>query len=831
MTSDPLKAPSEPSIPPLNFIYACSICCATFADVYEGDRETVQGLSDGINPKERRVSRLFLASCCHVFCGSHLEGGGPPFHPAGQRPQAPCPVCAKEKDDGEIRDLYSLRGLHKDECDPAIPAAWFVTPPIRLDGNGKEIEALRFQYVALIRYCQNTYASQKPLQDELAQTQKKLGSMQDLASAEHAEILELQKENERLRAAQHQFEKSQTLKVDMTRLQELEQEVEQYRRIEVDLRDFETFQRDKPAIKHYMKLVPMLIGQNEKMKDRLAKLGFAMALEPIPNFSGRIALQDEYDSSESADRPGTSLRKTTSSRTAGRSAHTASKDETARSSPHTQRPLKRQRLNSPLPTNMQLVPPSSRDAMPPPSKPMSRMRSMRKIFPSLRKKLSHSHSTPPLDRSCSADSDIQMYDNGRWQNTSASRAADDKEPPTCHGAYNDALYMSGALPVERSLRATHLREAGLFSNTRINGTSPNFTFRASSPVAMRKQPEECIPIHLPTEPSYIHLMDGLSRDTGMELGLKDPREATPGGLPPIEVNGAITNIYRDQRNSYDSDNRKPWGLGHAFLRQSPNCSAARVTNVLGTHQDDVRLSKTYNESNLNPVTPAPRRYQQLSHQVESVVSPFFKSSQHHSSSISKSRIAEPRDSSTYLETYRCPNRQPQAPESHRREPQSLNGLSFFDSPRNLNNEPIQYSRTQQPAEPVLHASYNQGRNLDSRGFITRPESGQSSCLGASAYGSSLNRPSYLRQEQTQSHSAIPFPPVGRLSYFRTGQLPSSMPSTIPGCSSVHSRPQWEVLKRMGVKSSRNSSTNTVKNTRGGTSRHLYTGSSRRSVRR
>lgn len=76
MSAGNAKAPPEQGISPLNFIYACSICCASFADIYEGHRETVQGFSDGINPKERLVTRLYLANCCHVFCGKHLEGGG-----------------------------------------------------------------------------------------------------------------------------------------------------------------------------------------------------------------------------------------------------------------------------------------------------------------------------------------------------------------------------------------------------------------------------------------------------------------------------------------------------------------------------------------------------------------------------------------------------------------------------------------------------------------------------------------------------------------------------------------------------------------------------------
>jgi hypothetical protein len=162
MTESASRAQLKASVAPLNFIYACSICCTTFADTYEGHDETVQGLSDGINPKERLVTRIYLGSCCHVFCAKHLEGGGmlwmprfihlsvlkqtsaaPTFHPDGQRPKATCPVCVKDKGDSAPRDLYSIRGFHKDEFDPAIPPVWFTTPPVSLDGKGKEMEALR----------------------------------------------------------------------------------------------------------------------------------------------------------------------------------------------------------------------------------------------------------------------------------------------------------------------------------------------------------------------------------------------------------------------------------------------------------------------------------------------------------------------------------------------------------------------------------------------------------------------------------------------------------------------------------------------------------------
>ncbi|KAI4936729.1 uncharacterized protein J4E92_001453 [Alternaria infectoria] len=197
------KGPTELGADPLNFIYACSVCCASFADVYEGHNETVRGLSDG---------------------------------------------------DSEPRDLFSIRGFKKDEYDPNIPLAWFTAPPIRLDGSGKEMEALRFQYIALIRYCQNTYATRKPLQEALTNMEKKLASVQDLASKEHAKVVTLQQENERLRLQKDQF---QAMKAEVQRLQGLDEEVAHFR--DVNPKDLATFLANKSAIRHYLKLVPMLV--------------------------------------------------------------------------------------------------------------------------------------------------------------------------------------------------------------------------------------------------------------------------------------------------------------------------------------------------------------------------------------------------------------------------------------------------------------------------------------------------------------------------------------------------------------------------------------------
>jgi hypothetical protein len=122
----------------------------------------------------------------------------------------------------------------------------------------KQYEAnyVQFQYLALIRYCQNAHALRKPVQNALKETENKLVAMQDLASKEHAKVLTLQQENERLQAVERE---SNNLKVEVERLQSIDQEVEQYRRLDVNPRDLETFKNNKDAIRHYLKLVPPLI--------------------------------------------------------------------------------------------------------------------------------------------------------------------------------------------------------------------------------------------------------------------------------------------------------------------------------------------------------------------------------------------------------------------------------------------------------------------------------------------------------------------------------------------------------------------------------------------
>lgn len=73
------KAPPErEAVTPLDCIFACSVCGDVFSEIYQ-QHDTVHGLSDGINSKERNVTRLYVTSCCHVVCIKHIEGGNGEF--------------------------------------------------------------------------------------------------------------------------------------------------------------------------------------------------------------------------------------------------------------------------------------------------------------------------------------------------------------------------------------------------------------------------------------------------------------------------------------------------------------------------------------------------------------------------------------------------------------------------------------------------------------------------------------------------------------------------------------------------------------------------------
>lgn len=556
--------------------------------------------------------------------------------------------------------------------------------------------------------------------------------------------------------------------------------------------------------------------QNDKMKERLASLGFAMALEPIPNFKGaelHVLGGDEALPDRRLDDSSAMHRKSASSHTAGRSAHTSSKVDTP-PSPIIQRPAKRQRVDSPLPNNTRINLLASRDVMPPPPKPLSKMQSMRKMFPTIRKKLSLNHSVTAPDSSAGKDDNVEMIETGNWQDV------DNRQDYRKGRPHDDLPYMSGALPVEHPLRGIG-SQASQMLDARISAS--DFTFRAPSPVK-GDAPRNLRPVQLPTEPSYIRLMDGLSREPDMELGLKDPRAHEDQS---DRGSRQVMTAYQDQGNYREPGIQRRCELGNPLLHQSPHGSNPAIDDYL--HPSEIGQTNGYFhrpniEPTINPVTPAFRRPQQSGHQIQSVVSPFFDSSPNAVSSRTRAGFAEHQDSSNRFGG--CQSRESRGRSFQRRlqEPPSLNGLSFFDSPVNSRNEVIQYSRNQAMEQQEAYPQHYY-RSVNSRAYVTRPDQGLAPFLNGNVYNSSQSRNPSSTYRSVQASPAVPFS-----SSRHPRQLPSAMPSSVTGQTPVRARSQWETLQRAGVRSSRHTFDNIGKSTYVAP-RDAFSTGGRRSIRR
>ncbi|KAF2002576.1 hypothetical protein P154DRAFT_618338 [Amniculicola lignicola CBS 123094] len=561
------KARHDPKgISPLEVIFSCSVCYETLPQIYAGHPETVGGLSDGINPTHRLVSRVYLASCCHVICIKHIGDGeveaGPAFFKKGDRPTAPCPVCIKEKGDAQPRELYSVRGFRKGQYDPVIPACWFDTPPMKLEVSSTEMEALRFHYVSLLRYGKQVTALREQDKQELAVTKQNCRSLEATAAEQQEKILALEQEVQRLSAAEDRLTK---------------------------------YEKRMPEIRSHLQILPTLVEQNKAMKERLAMLGYSMLNQPIrydkiPMDNGANILQDipesaptlrgETAASPAAVRPGTFTNKVGS---------------IPYPSDFSSRPQKRQRVESPLlEHNIHAEQYNNgRSAMPPPPRPLSRMKSLKKFIPTLRKRSGTSGNTPGR---LEEGNDVQVLQDGRVATIGLpTRFTAGTTRPSARLEF-----------IQRSPLSRAFQEA---PQSAVRNPPPIVTeedmdddlYRPPTPYASKQAQSAQSPPTLPHDRSYIHIMDGITPGSP-DLAIRDPRhsfdfeygrndEAGPSAIPQSPT--------------------KRWSLGHPFLHQSPtqapNERGAKPLPGLPEHRAD-------------PVTPAPKRISQQSTEVESVTS-------------------------------------------------------------------------------------------------------------------------------------------------------------------------------------------------------------------
>jgi len=518
---------------------------------------------------------------------------------------------------------------------------------------------------------------------------------------------------------------------------------------------------------------------------------------------------------------GTLPRQTASSHTVGRSAHTSCKVTTAPSSPLNQRPLKRQRQESPQSGDMDIAPPDSRDAMPPPSKPILRMRSMRRIIPKIRKKFSHTRSTSPMDDVRHGASNTHMNQHGNWQ-------TDTNQQPPIRDQYQEGLpYISGASPVEQHCGRGQ-PDPQLLSSTSIRDTGSESTFQAQSPVNHGGRMNGHHPVQVPTEPFYIRLMDGLSQGRDMELELKDPR--LDNARNHHEDQGAMRNQMTESdwqpRKVHKKKSRR--NPGQMFFHHSPYRSASTDPSRAGLTQ--ASSSVEHQQAPKFPVTPSPRRHEQSHYQAESVVSPYFTDSHRRAPPQSRTGLAEPQASSNLSGAFQYHRpKLTRAPKSWHNPP-SLNGLSFFDSPVNSRNEFI-LEPFRRGTEELHHETQPiPNRNLNSRGFIIRPHATRSPFAGHGTYRSSHHQSKNNRVVPPSAQSAVSSPSF-RTACSRPLQDSSARLSVASGLSPIRTSTQWEPLQRAGVRSSRQTFDMAAENTYSRSSRNLMSNYARRNIRR
>lgn len=563
------------------------------------------------------------------------------------------------------------------------------------------------------------------------------------------------------------------------------------------------------------------------MQDRLASLGFAMALEPIPNYTQLTS--DDFNEirsiAENYPEDDRCLQKSASSHTAGRSAYTSGNGAIAHSFVPSDRPLKRQRVDSPLPQEMHIDPPSSRDAMPPPSKPLSRMRSVRGLIPTLRKKFSSSRSTAKGSRKHNGD--VQMCGNGSWRDGANQHVDDNRSSSGCYSRSMTPC-MTGALPVEQASQSSRL-----LMNARAHASTSDFTFCASSPPKFDGRQGEHQSVQLPTGPSYLRLMDGLSHDNGVELGLKDPRENETS-----HYNDAIRPTTKTPQTQYHSQSlgsQKRWNLGHAFLHQSPNGplrSKDRPQRASSHKTSAGHFNRAQYDPSIRFATAASNQLQQPVRQIENVVSHFFGGSHYDAPGPSQSRITETQTSSNHFgafQSQRCPTSRMSA---EWREKCSLNEMSYNDSSLDSCNVPVSFNGRAQPLRRILSRT-SQTHDQDSRGYFRRPDSQRLPMINSdNSYDSSgAPRPTFSRQQDAQSQSATPLPLYNQASPLRIGRPPSSI---IPMASTyfpVRNHSHWNNLPRASVGGIRQSHGKLRGNTSSPSSTNMFSRVARRSVKR
>lgn len=518
-----------------------------------------------------------------------------------------------------------------------------------------------------------------------------------------------------------------------------------------------------------------------------------MAVEPIPNYT-HLTSDDLHEIESIAgayvedDRQFPGSR---SSHTAGRSAHAAGYPFNSH-----ERPQKRQRVDSPLPPNMQIDTPSSRDMMPPPAKPLSQMRSVKALIPNIRKKFMGNRSSPK---------DVRR--NGDEVHTFTQMHV--RTPRTGQGDQREALgrsdtynvkhlqtpipLMSGALPpgeLAGKLRVFGARETG--------ADASQFSFRASSPVKINTRRSKTQAEQFPTEASYLNLMDGLSYDNGIDFSIKDPRDNVSGGYDIYNTTTHSDSPQQYQHGRGESLSQQYRSVGSAFLHGS-SANSPRQLNGQQCSPSPANpkgfFTRAHYDSSVGVANPNFPQHQQPVDQAQNVVSSFFGRRQHDAPTM-------PRPSNTETQTSSHPSvafpSQMHPAAYHRnilRDQRNLSRPFMDDLPRSPEYESFPDEGYRRPPlqDPRQMYGSTSARNMPSNPLTP-------SFMDSSNYVSPRRATHSIDQ---QHHAWNPLSPVRFNQSTSSGiaRLPSRNPSITSRPSKLNLA-QWDTLQQTGMRSNR-----------------------------
>ena len=274
-------------------------------------------------------------------------------------------------------------------------------------------------------------------------------------------------------------------------------------------------------------------------------------------------------------------------------------------------------------------------------------------------------------------------------------------------------------------------------------------------------------------PSYMGLLDNISETDRLNLSLQDPRQNRPDEqIPEGSANSLCAESMQDTPSS-----RKRLSFSAPFRTSTTSRASVRSGEPASAAQSPAKSSASkFSFSRFNPATPvqssAPINFTGTSEPAgsditavpshpsrrESVVSPFFRSSNTNPKRFKKTTRAEHENPSSRklrgLDSV-----------SDWRQPRSVNGLSFFDSPRNTQNQRISPAPQKSVPKSSSHFRFPPAP-------IPRP--GRSAPISFLSTG-----PSYATREKREE--PLPFCSSPPVPFLQTpspfGEAPKMMPQT------------------------------------------------------